>query len=333
MASAPDTTGAPSAKVLVVDDMPENRALLQRLLAGQGYRVETASDGLSALRFIEKFSLDLILMDVQMPAPDGFEVCRLTKEHPATRLTPVVLITGLSDRDSRIRGIEAGADDIIQKPFDPYELTARVRSLLRLKQYTDELESAESVITSLALTVEARDAYTEGHCQRLAEYGVLLGAKIGLTEIERQALHRGGYLHDLGKIGIPDSILLKSSGLTPAEYEIMKRHTVIGETLCGNLRSLSLVRPIIRHHHERLDGSGYPDRLRGHEIPLLAQIIGIVDVYDAMTTDRPYRDARSPEEAIAELRAKASLGLTSRDLVEAFVAALRPGGQPRTDRF
>ncbi len=333
MARAPDTTGAPSAKVLVVDDMPENRALLQRLLAAQGYRVETASDGLSALRFIEKFSLDLILMDVQMPAPDGFEVCRLTKEHPATRLTPVVLITGLSDRDSRIRGIEAGADDFIQKPFDPYELTARVRSLLRLKQYTDELESAESVITSLALTVEARDAYTDGHCQRLAEYGVLLGAKIGLTEIERQALHRGGYLHDLGKIGIPDSILLKSSGLTPAEYEIMKRHTVIGETLCGNLRSLSLVRPIIRHHHERLDGSGYPDRLRGHEIPLLAQIIGIVDVYDAMTTDRPYRDARSPEEAIAELRAKASLGLTSRELVEAFVAALRPGGQPRTDRF
>jgi putative two-component system response regulator len=286
--------------------------------------VQTACDGLSALRSLDHFSPDLILLDVQMPGLDGFEVCRLIKDHPATRLTPVVLITGLSDRESRIRGIEAGADDFIHKPFDAGELTARVRSLLRLKRYTDDLESAESVITSLALTVEARDAYTNGHCQRLADYATMLGGQLGLTEIEGQALRRGGYLHDLGKIGIPDSILLKPTALTPAEYEAMKQHTVIGDTLCGNLRSLALVRPIVRHHHERLDGSGYPDGLRGDEIPLLAQIISIVDAYDAITTNRPYRNARSGGEAIAELRADVAHGLSSRDLVEAFVSVLWP---------
>ena len=323
MVSAPGMPGIPSAGILVVDDMVENRVLLQRLLAVDGYRVQTVSDGAAALVSIEHTPPDLILLDVQMPGLDGFEVCRLIKGHPATRLTPVILITGLSDRESRIRGIEAGADDFINKPFDPGELAARVRSLVRVKQHTDDLDSAESVITSLALTVEARDAYTEGHCQRLADYAMLLGNELGLSEIERKALHRGGYLHDLGKIGIPDSILLKPQSLTPAEYTLMKQHTVIGDTLCGNLRSLALVRPIIRHHHERLDGSGYPDGLRGSEIPLLAQIIGIVDVYDAVTTTRPYRVARSTDDAIAELRADVARGLSSGELVEAFVSVLR----------
>jgi putative two-component system response regulator len=323
MESAPGMNGASSAGILVVDDMVENRVLLERLLGIDGYRVHTVCDGAAALMSIEHTPPDLILLDVQMPGLDGFEVCRLIKGHPATRLTPVILITGLSDRESRLRGIEAGADDFINKPFDPGELAARVRSLVRVKQHTDDLESAESVITSLALTVEARDAYTEGHCQRLAEYATLLGAELGLSEIEQKALHRGGYLHDLGKIGIPDSILLKPNGLTPTEYELMKQHTVIGDTLCGNLRSLALVRPIVRHHHERLDGSGYPDGLRGGEIPLLAQIIGIVDVYDAVTTTRPYRIGRTADAAIAELRTDVARGLTSGDLVEAFVSALR----------
>lgn len=308
--------------VLVVDDVAQNRALLDRLLTARGYRVQTAADGDSALASIEHTAPDVVLLDVQMPGRDGFEVCRLIKEHAATRLTPVVLITGLSDRQSRIRGIEAGADDFIQKPFDAGELTARVRSLVRLKRYTDDLESAESVITSLALTVEARDAYTEGHCQRLAHYATLVGQELGLTEIELAALHRGGYLHDIGKVGMPDSVLFKPASLTPPEYEVMKRHTVIGDTLCGNLRSLALVRPIVRHHHERLDGSGYPDGLRGDEIPLLAQIISVVDTYDAITTDRPYRQGRAPDAAIAELVDDARRGRTSANLVDAFVAAV-----------
>jgi putative two-component system response regulator len=309
--------------VLVVDDDHHNRAVLTRLLAAQNYDVQEASDGVSALACVKKQAPDLLLLDVQMPGLDGFGVCRLVKQDPATRLTPIILVTGLADRQSRIQGIDAGADDFIEKPFDPDELRARVRSLLRLKRYTDELESAESVILSLALTVEARDAYTKGHCQRLARYATQLGSALGLSDEELAALNRGAYLHDVGKIGIPDSILLKPSKLTAAEYEALKQHTIIGDRLCGNLRTLALVRPIVRHHHERLDGSGYPDGLRGDEIPLLAQIVAIVDAYDAMTTTRPYRVACSPKHAIEELRADVARGLFPSDLVETFIAATR----------
>jgi putative two-component system response regulator len=230
------------------------------------------------------------------------------------------MVTGLNSREHRIEGINAGADDFLGKPFDSGELRARVGSLLRLKRYTDDLESAESVILSLALTVEARDPYTEGHCQRLAEYASALGRALGLSNEEISALHRGGYLHDVGKIGIADAILQKPTPLSAAEYATMKAHTVIGDRLCGNLRSLALVRPIVRHHHELLNGAGYPDGLVGEQIPLLAQIVGVVDAYDAMTTSRPYRAALSVEAAYEELRRDVARGWRRRDLVEAFIA-------------
>jgi putative two-component system response regulator len=311
-----------TARVLVVDDARENRTLLERLLSGHGYIVETAEDGDAALESIATDAPDIILLDVQMPGPNGFEVCRRVKGDPSTRLIPVVLLTGLSDRRSRIEGIDAGADDFVNKPFDADELRARIRSLVRLKQFTDDLDSAESVILSLALTVEARDACTSGHCQRLARYATMLGAALSLGDDQLGALHRGGYLHDVGKIGIPDSVLLKPHKLTDDEYALMKHHTIIGDTLCGKLRSLSLVRPIVRHHHERLDGSGYPDGLSGDDIPLLAQIVGIVDAFDAITTNRPYRRAQPQRFAFEELRADAARGLCSRDLVETFIAAI-----------
>jgi putative two-component system response regulator len=321
MKSTPD----PTARILVVDDTRENRTLLERLLTAHGYVVQTAEDGISALASIAQAPPDIILLDVQMPGLDGFEVCRRVKADPATRLTPVVLITGLSDRKSRIEGIEAGADDFVNKPFDPEELKARIRSLVRLKQFTDDLDSAESVILSLALTVEARDASTSGHCERLAQYATRLGSELGLGHDELSALHRGGYMHDVGKIGIPDAILLKPHKLTEDEYALMKHHTIIGDRLCGELRSLALVRPIVRHHHERLDGSGYPDGLRDGQIPLLAQIVGIVDTYDAITTTRPYRRARSMHFAFDELRADAAEGRSSSTLVETFIALIERG--------
>jgi putative two-component system response regulator len=202
-------------------------------------------------------------------------------------------------------------------------LKARVRSLIRLKRYTDDLDSAESVILSLALVIEARDAYTDGHCQRLAAYATALGAAIGLPENQLAALYRGGYLHDVGKIGIPDAVLLKAGALTAEEYAQMQQHPVIGDRLCGQMRSLRQVRPIIRHHHERLDGSGYPDGLKGDAIPLVAQIMGIVDVYDAITTSRPYKAAATPEQAYEELMGEVKCGWRRRDLVEAFIAIER----------
>ena len=312
--------------VLVVEDEPANLKLLVRLLTVEGYQVLTAVDGVSALATIERRAPDVILLDVQLPGLDGFEVCRRVKQSPITRLTPVIMITGLQSHLHRIEGINAGADDFLGKPFDADELRARVRSLLRLKRYTDDLESAEEVIFSLALTVEARDPYTEGHCERLALYATALGQDLFLTDSDLGALHRGGYLHDVGKIGIPDSVLLKPAKLTEAEFDLMKQHTVIGERLCGNLRTLGPVRSIVRHHHERLDGSGYPDGLRGHEVPLLAQIVSIVDLYDAVTTTRPYRAASSPERAYAELRRDVAEGGRNGDLVERFIALDLSGG-------
>jgi cyclic di-GMP phosphodiesterase len=312
--------GDRAVRILIVDDERQNRDLLVRLLSREGYGTLTASNGEEALSLVAEAPPDLVLLDVQMPGISGMEVCRRLKEDSATRLTPVVLVTGLRDREHRIQGILVGADDFVSKPFDFEELRARVRSLLRLKRYTDELDTAESIIISLALTIEARDAYTEGHCVRLANYATALGERVDLSRDELAALHRGAYLHDLGKVGIPDALLLKPAPLVPEEYEVMKQHTVIGDRLCGNLRSLKLVRLIVRHHHERLDGSGYPDRLRGDAVPLLAQIVSIADAYDAITTDRPYRAAQPPEAAFRELRAEVQRGWRRADLVEAFVA-------------
>jgi putative two-component system response regulator len=195
-----------------------------------------------------------------------------------------------------------------------------------MKRITDDLDSAETVLRSLALMIEARDAYTEGHCQRLAVYATNLGRLLQLSEEELQALGRGGFFHDIGKMALPDAILLKPGALTPDEFERVKAHTVIGDRLCGDLRALHRVRAIVRHHHERLDGSGYPDGLAGDAVPLLAQIIGIVDVYDAMTTSRPYRAARSSEEALDELEREVDRGWRRSDLVAAFAASMRADG-------
>jgi putative two-component system response regulator len=308
----------------VVDDEETNRRLLTRLL-GQDYTVVPAQDGEEALALVERVDVDLVLLDVRLPGLDGFEVCARLKRMPRTRLVPVVLVTGLGAREHRIRGIHVGADDFLTKPFDQEELHARVASLVRLKTYTDELESAESILKSLALTIDARDPYTDGHCERLSRLAVALGSALGLSKEELSALDRGGYLHDIGKIGIPDAILLKPTKLTPEEFEMIKQHTIIGDRLCGELRSLRLVRQIVRHHHEALDGSGYPDGLKGDEIPLLAQIVGVVDLYDAVTSSRPYRAALPPDHAYSELRKESQCGRRNPDLVETFIALNQRG--------
>ena len=304
----------------MVDDVEANRSLVTALLTRDGYRVYAVADGAAALECVRRDPPDLILLDVMMPALSGFDVCRTLKADAGTRLIPIVLITALQQSEDRIQGFEAGADDFISKPFNAHELRARVRSLIRIKRYTDDLDSAESVILSLALTIEARDGYTEGHCERLARYAAMLGRRIDLGEEDVRVLVRGGYLHDIGKVGIPDAILLKPGRLTPGELAVMQQHAVIGDRLCGELRSLRQVRPIVRHHHERRDGTGYPDGLRGDAIPLFAQIIAIVDVFDALTTARPYKAAVAVDIACAELIAEAERGWHRRDLVDTFVA-------------
>jgi len=285
--------------VLIVDDDEDQRTVMGLLLGRQGHEVITAENGEVALEKVRREDPGLVLLDVNMPGINGFEVCRRIKSNPATRLTPVVLVTTLSAIQDRVRGIEAGADDFLSKPVDPSELLARTRSLLNFKEYVDELERAEAVLFSLARSIEARDAYTGEHCERLARYSVQLGERIGLPEEQLTALRRGGVLHDIGKVAVPDAILLKPNPLTKEETEIMKQHTIVGERICSPLKSLRLVLPIIRHHHEKLDGSGYPDGLKGEGIPLTARVLQTVDVYDALTTPRPYnRGAVSRERAL-----------------------------------
>ena len=312
-------------RVLVVDDLEANVALIGRILVPEGFEVCATLRAEDVLDAVRRDQPDVILMDVRMPGSTGFDVCRALKRNPATRLIPLVLMTAATEREDRLEAIEAGADEFVAKPLNVEELRARLRSLVQLKRFTDDLESAEQVIVSLALTIEARDIYTDGHCQRLAQYATAMGAVLGLGPDDLQALQRGGYLHDVGKIGIPDAILLKPGTLTPPEFEEMKKHPLIGARLCGELRSLARVRPIVRWHHERLDGSGYPDGLKGDDIPLVAQITGVVDVYDALTTKRPYRPALAHADACAILRQEVARGWRRRDLVDALITLVESG--------
>jgi putative two-component system response regulator len=309
-------------RILVVDDQPSIAGLMSQLLSMRGYDVVTAVSAEQAEAEVRRQLPDLILSDVMMPGRSGYDFCRSLKENPATRLIPFVLITGLTDSSDKVRGIEAGADDFLNKPVLAEELIARVKSLLRLKEFTDELENVDSVLCTLGLIVEGRDPYTEGHCERLSVRAADLGRHLGLDEDSLVALKRGGYLHDLGKIAVPDEILKKGSDLTPEEWVIMKLHPVTGENICRPLRSLHLVLPIIRHHHEHTDGSGYPDGLTGSEIPALPRILQVVDVYDALRTARSYKPALTHEQAAQTMRDEAARGLWDAELVTEYFSML-----------
>ena len=299
--SLPDRTPV----VLVVDDGAANRELIEACLAGADCHVRTAEDGPTALQSVQASPPDLVLLDVQMPGIDGYEVCRRIKANTATRLVPVVMITSLDETNDRVRALEAGADDYMTKPVDRVELVARVRSALRLKGVYDSLDSAEHVIFALAAAVEAKDPYTEAHTQRVADSARAIGSRMGLGASDLEALYRGGLIHDIGKIGIPDAILLKPGPLDPAELATMRMHPQIGENIVAPLRTGSSLLPIIRHHHERFDGTGYPDRLSGAGIPRLARIVAVCDAFDALVNDRPYRARKSLDEAVATLMAGA----------------------------
>lgn len=290
-----------SAKILVVDDDPAILDILVRILRRDGYTTITAANGVEALKLVQSEAPDLILLDVTMPMLDGFAVCKRLKDNEQTALIPVTMITGLDDREHRQRGLEVGADEFLTKPFDQNILRARIRSLLRVKRLTDQLERTEQVIFMLALAVEAKDTYTEGHLRRLSSYSEQLAIASGLSPAQIKAIRFGGLLHDIGKISIDDAILRKPSKLTADEYAQVKLHPENGARIIGPMRFAPEVGPIILHHHERWDGSGYPHGLRGEAIPIGARIVAIVDAYDAMMTDRPYRRSLGIEETINRL--------------------------------
>jgi putative two-component system response regulator len=309
--------------ILVVEDDERVREVLTEHLSNLGYGTVEATSAEEALQVVEETTPDLVLTDVHMGAMSGVELCAKLKRDQRFQLTPVIILTGHSDLGARVAGLAAGADDFFAKPFDLLEIRTRVAALLRVKFLLDQLERAESVITTLGLTIEARDPYTAGHCERLARYAVSLGRALGVDEAMLKALWLGGFLHDLGKIAVPDRILLKNGPLQVEERAVIQTHPVVGADLVREMRTLDGVRPIIRHHHERYDGSGYPDGLNGKGIPLGARIMAVVDVYDALRTERPYKPPLSHQKAVAILLRETEAGYWDPRVTKTFVDMFR----------
>lgn len=308
--------------ILIADDHESSLSALEGLLSLEGFEVVTAPDGEEALSAFHRGQPDLLLLDVKMPRLSGFEVCRRIKNDADTRLIPIILITAMTATEDRLAGIQAGADDFLTKPVDREQLIARVKSLLKQKAYTDELERAEAVLFALARSIEGKDPHTEGHCERLAEMSGRLGEFLGLDGPEVQALRRAGVVHDIGKVAVPDHVLLKPGPLTAEERALVERHPVVGEGICAPLKSFQLVLPIIRHHHEKLDGTGYPDGLKGNAIPITARVLQVVDVYDALIAARPYKRAMTPVEALALMEEEVRRGWWDPEVFAVFVEML-----------
>jgi putative two-component system response regulator len=307
--------------ILVVEDDEANRSLLSVLLKRAGYAVVLAEDGQEGLELARRGVADAVLLDVGLPGIDGLEVCQRLRDDPATVTLPIILLTGRTSTEDLVRGLDAGADDFLSKPFVAPELLARIRSALRLRSAMAEMEAAHGVVAALANAVEAKDVTTENHCQRLAGLAYQLAETVGLEGLDLKGVVFGALLHDVGKIGISEAVLTKPGPLTESEWEEMRRHPIIGEQICRPLTSSRLFAPIVRHHHERWDGTGYPDRLRREEIPLGARIVGLVDSFDAMVHDRPYRAAMEIGQAIAELRSNAGRQFDP-ELIGPFLAGL-----------
>jgi putative two-component system response regulator len=312
-------------RVLVVDDDAINIAIMEQILAPLDYEVLKANSGEEALALVSKTDIDLILLDVMMPEGiDGYEVCRQIKSKEETRMIPIILVTVLEDSDAKVVGIESGADDFLTKPPDRVELRTRAKSLIKVRRLNQNLINIENLLISLANMVEAKDAYTDGHIKRVASLSQDLGRCLGLSVHQLEALRLGGILHDIGKLSIPSRILNKPTRLSAKEWELMKNHASVGHKLCLPLKgSLGAALDIIRHHHEKLNGSGYPDGLKGDEISMPTRIMAVVDIYDALVTERPYRRAISKEEALAVLRQEADKGELDRDVVSALEKLIR----------
>lgn len=326
--------GAGGGRILVVDDDEQVRYLLRYLLTHEGFEVDDAATSDEAFDRLAANVPDVILLDLHLSGRAGHESVPRLRSDPRTRFVPVVMITGGATRKDKLEAIAAGVTDFLGKPFDGEELVARVRNLVRLKRFTDAFEESQAVIIALAETIDARDPYTAGHSERVSYYAELLGRTVGVPVEEQRLLHFGGLFHDIGKIAIRDSVLLKPGKLTPEEFKEIQRHPVEGRELLKHMRTLEPAIPIVYHHHERYDGSGYPDGLAGDAIPLLARIASIADVYDALTTSRPYRAAMTRSEALEVMETEKRKGWWDPALFDEFRAALEalpegflPGGE------
>ncbi|MBU4318166.1 MAG: diguanylate cyclase [Proteobacteria bacterium] len=320
--------------LLIVDDDQRNLKLLEAFLMPMKCNIIKANSGSDALSIVNRTPVDLLFLDVMMPEMDGYEVCRRIKGSEATRLIPVVLITALDDMEAKIKGIEAGADDFLTKPPNKLELIARTKSLLKLKKLNDNLTSIEYVLFSMANAVEEKDIYTQGHVKRVSGMAVTIGRKMGLSEMDMRSLKIGGALHDIGKIGVPNEILNKPGPLTDEEWEIMKKHPSAGYQICLPLKkNLGPALDVIRQHHEKLDGSGYPDGLMEKDISIVARIMAVADIFDALVTDRPYRKAMSVAKALDILKQESNGNKLDKSVVEHLIQIVDSGNVESNESF
>lgn len=314
--------------ILIVDDLDLNRRLLRAILKTSPYRILEAKRPSMGLALLEHEKVDLVVVDFMMPEMSGPDFCRMLKRNRKTHLIPILMTTGLQGAKNEIEGIDSGADEFLVKPLLPSLARTRIRNMLRNKAVIDSLDEAETILFALAISVEQRDKHTGQHCERLAAYSISMGQALGLPRSDQLALYRGGYLHDIGKIGIPDAILFKRGLLTEVEWQVMRQHTLRGEEICRTMKTLAPVLPIIRSHHERWDGSGYPDGLRGEQIPLLARILQVADIYDALTTTRPYKPAFSHPHALEIMLEEARRGWRDPELIPLFAEVAQKASGP-----
>ncbi len=320
-------TGYPSHTspyhVLLVDDESGQRFLQREILSSPAFQVREAENGHAALKAIRAHKFDVVLLDKRMPGISGDEVCRKIREEMNDQLLPVIMVTGLGSSDELAQSLNAGATDFIRKPYSPTELIARVKAAASHKRLLDQLEHVEALYFALARMVEARDWHTGRHCARLAHNSALFGRYLGLDDESIRQLEHLGTLHDIGKLAIPDHILLKETKLDPSEMSVMQLHPVVGARLCRGTKTLEPLAPLIRHHHEYWDGSGYPDGLQGEEIPYLARVFQLLDIYDAMASERPYKQAIPHAQIIDHLAQERDRGRLDPLLTDHFLTFLQ----------
>lgn len=309
--------------ILVVDDHPMNLEVMEGLLYHEGYSVLTALNAVDALDLLSRNQLDMAILDVMMPGMNGFELCQKIKMQSGNTFFPVILVTALDELKDKITGLEAGADDFLTKPFHTIELTTKIRSLLRLRKLQGELDHSEDIILTLAIAIEAKDLYTKGHSERVGTLSMEFASFLGLPEDDRHLLFKSGVLHDIGKIGVDNQLLHKTGKLLGSELKTIKEHVLIGETICFPLNSARRILPVIRHHHERWDGKGFPDGLKGEEIPFFARIIAITDSFDAMVSMRPYRAPYAVAEAVSIMNKERNDGQWDPWLLDRFIEMMK----------
>lgn len=310
-------------RILIVDDNPANVELLKMQLKGLNYDLESAYDGVEGLEKVKNWSPDLILLDLMMPRMSGYEACKILKQDKNTRFIPVIIITALRELNDKLKAIEIGADDFLIKPYNKLELTTRIKSLLHMKELYDDLDSSENILFSLARALEAKDLYTRGHSERVALYALKMAKVVSLSERDQEFIRKGALLHDIGKIGVKEDILHKPGPLTPEERLHIQSHPQRGYEICKGLKSLQPSLSVIHNHHERFDGAGYPEKRKGEDIPLSGRIGAIVDSFDAMTTDRPYRKGMKFDEAIKILEKERNSGQWDPQLLDIFIKLIR----------